>query len=268
MTAAVISAEHGISRTSCITRSAAERDGGQGPVPRHLPMGAGPGAGQRHGRVPWISGGETRAISLGICAVRGCPCADLRGVLSARTVRLLVTGVNGPVVRSVQLPTVRFQACIIRIAMRRASILRRHRSLTLAVDRCCCCHRCLSRSRGKGCPAVTRLPAWCPINPSRRSPAPVLSNPPLPVFVTSLVRQDPGRRGPRRSALFALDDAVRSAGGAIPFRRGDGPLRICGLRQAPGRPGSSGHRLPDLLVLRVFPVQTRRGPEDDHRCDN
>jgi hypothetical protein len=143
-------------------------------------------AGQRRARVSWIGGGETRAISLGICAVWAVTCADLRGVLSARTVRdcsspeLMARWSGASNCR----PSANEWHGIIRVAMRRASVLRRHRSLTLAVDRCCCCHRCLSRSRGKGCPAVTRLPAWCPINPSRRSPAPVLSNPPLPVFVT------------------------------------------------------------------------------------
>jgi hypothetical protein len=147
-------------------------------------------AGQRHARVLWIGGGETRAISLGICAVRAVACADLRGVLSARTVRdcsspeLMARWSGASNCR----PSANGHG-MIRVAMRGASVLRRHRSLTLAVD-----------------------------------------------------------------------DAVRSAGGAIPFRRGDGPLRTCGLRQAPGRPGSSGHCLPDLIVLRVFPVQTRRVP--------
>ena len=56
---------------------------------------------------------------------------------------------------------------------------------------------------------------------------------------------------------------MRSAGGATPFRRGDGPLTLepAGLRQAPGRPGSSGHCLQDVLVLRVFPGGPAAVPE-------
>src|SRR5271165_2960192 len=38
-------------------------------------------------------------------------------------------------------------------------------------------------------------------------------------------------------------------------------LEPAGLRQAPGRPGSSGHCLQDLLVLRVFPGGPAAVPE-------
>ena len=152
MTAAVISAafrEHLVSRgprRSEMVVRARSRVTFRWARDRALVSGS---AGQRRARVPWIGGGETRAISLGICAVRAVTCADLRGVLSARTVRdcsspeLMARWSGASNCR----PSADRHG-IFRVAMRRVSVLRRHRSPTLAVDRCCCCHRCLSRSRG------------------------------------------------------------------------------------------------------------------------
>lgn len=90
-----------ISRVPCITRSAAERDGGQDPVLRHPSDRRGTGrlvsgsTGQRRARVPWSAvwtgRGETRAISResapsglsrGLTCEAFCPRVTVRGCSS------------------------------------------------------------------------------------------------------------------------------------------------------------------------------------------